>query len=130
VGDAARIGRVLPQVRHDGGRVRVHHAAVGHRDGREAVRGDRRQADSSIAIAADLVATGEGDALVSAGNTGACVLAVRARWKLLPGVRRAALAAVYPTELRRGEKNDPVLAHPRRRRDHRGERRRPWSPSP
>src|SRR5262249_10868198 len=28
-------------------------------------------------------------------------------WKRIPGVRRAALAAVYPTEVRRGEKHDP-----------------------
>jgi glycerol-3-phosphate acyltransferase PlsX len=35
------------------------------------------------------------------------VLACARRWKLLAGVRRAALAAVYPTELRRGDKDDP-----------------------
>ena len=35
------------------------------------------------------------------------VLACARRWTLLQGVRRAALAAVYPTELRRGEKDDP-----------------------
>jgi phosphate acyltransferase len=63
--------------------------------------------EASIAVAADLVARGEGDALVSAGNTGASVLACARRWTLLTGVRRAALAAVYPTELRRGEKDDP-----------------------
>ena len=63
--------------------------------------------DASILIAAGLVAAGEGDALVSAGNTGASVLACARAWKLIPGVRRAALASVYPTELRRGEKNDP-----------------------
>jgi glycerol-3-phosphate acyltransferase PlsX len=70
----------------------------------EAVAG---KPDASIVIAADLVARGDGDALVSAGNTGASVLACARRWTLIPGLRRAALAAVYPTELRRGEKNDP-----------------------
>ncbi|HKE19772.1 MAG TPA: phosphate acyltransferase PlsX [Kofleriaceae bacterium] len=107
VGDAARIGKILPQVRHDGGRVRVHHASqVIHMDEKpsEAIAA---KPDSSIAVAAGLVATGEGEALVSAGNTGACVLACARSWRLLPGVRRSALAAVYPTELRRGEKNDP-----------------------
>lgn len=107
VGDAAAIGKVLPRVRHDGGRVRVHHAE-------RAVFMDEKPSvalaakpDSSIAIATDLVARGEGDALVSAGNTGASVLACARSWKLMPGVRRAALAAVYPTELRRGERDDP-----------------------
>lgn len=107
VGDAARIGKILPQVRHDGGRVRVQHASqVIHMDEKpsEAIAA---KPDSSIAVAAQLVATGEGEALVSAGNTGACVLACARNWRLLSGVRRAALAAVYPTELRRGEKNDP-----------------------
>lgn len=107
VGDAARIGKILPQVRHDGGRVRVHHAPqIIHMDEKpgEAVAA---KPDASIVVAADLVGRGDGDALVSAGNTGACVLSCAKNWKLIPGVRRAGLAAVYPTELRRGEKNDP-----------------------
>ena len=58
-------------------------------------------------IPAKLVADGEADALVSAGNTGAGVLACARHFKLIPGVRRAALAAVYPTRLRHGEKEDP-----------------------
>jgi phosphate acyltransferase len=47
------------------------------------------------------------DALVSAGHTGASVLACARHWNKIPGVRRAPLAAVYPTETRRGEKDDP-----------------------
>src|SRR5262249_37770000 len=35
------------------------------------------------------------------------VLACSRRWKRIPGVRRAGLAAVYPTEIRRGKKDDP-----------------------
>lgn len=107
VGDAAAIGRILPEVRHDGARIRVHHApGVIYMDETpsEALAA---KPDASIVVAADLVARGEGDALVSAGNTGASVLACTRRWKLMSGVRRAALASVYPTELRRGERNDP-----------------------
>ena len=107
VGDAEVIGRHLVRFRHDGARVRVQHAP-------DAVEMDEKPAEAlaakpeaSIAVAVDLVQRGEGDALVSAGNTGASVLACAKKWKLLPGVKRAALAAVYPTELRRGEKNDP-----------------------
>ena len=107
VGDAGRNRRVLPQVRHDGSRVRVHHAGQVIEMDEKPGEALAAKPDSSIAVAADLVAQGEGDALVSAGNTGACVLACAKRWKLIPGVKRAALAAVYPTELRRGEKNDP-----------------------
>src|SRR5690606_5765610 len=49
-------------------------------------------------VAARMVAAGEADAMVSAGNTGACVLAAAKHWKLLPGIRRAALASVFPRQ--------------------------------
>jgi len=107
VGDAAELGRWLVRVRHDGARVRVHHAPHLIEMDEKPAEALAAKPDASIAIAADLVAAGEGDALVSAGNTGAAVLACARRWKLLPGVHRAALASVYPTELRRGEKDDP-----------------------
>ena len=107
VGDAAVLGRLLPRMRHDGARVRVHHAPAFVEMDEKPAEALAAKPEASIAVAADLVARGEGDALVSAGNTGASVLACARRWQLLTGVRRAALAAVYPTELRRGEKDDP-----------------------
>lgn len=107
VGDAAVLGRLLPRMRHDGSRVRVHHAPAFVEMDEKPAEALAAKPDASIIIAADLVARGEGDALVSAGNTGASVLACARRWTLLEGVQRAGLAAVYPTELRRGEKDDP-----------------------
>ncbi len=107
VGDASVLGRLLPKLRHDGSRVRVHHAPQYVEMDEKPSEALAAKPEASIAIAADLVARGDGDALVSAGNTGASVLACAKRWPLLEGVRRAALAAVYPTELRRGEKDDP-----------------------
>jgi glycerol-3-phosphate acyltransferase PlsX len=107
VGDAARIGRVLDETRHDAERLRIHHAP-------DVVPMDAKPSEAlaarpgaSIVVAATLVADGQADALVSAGNTGASVLACARHFELIPGVRRAALAAVYPTEMRRGEKQDP-----------------------
>lgn len=61
----------------------------------------------SILTAARLVASREADALVSAGNTGATVLAAARSFELIPGIPRAALASVYPTERRHGPKGDP-----------------------
>jgi phosphate acyltransferase len=107
VGDGAAIGKILPRVRHDGSRIRVHHAPTWVHMDEKPSEALASKPDSSIVAAVELVARGEGDALVSAGNTGASVLACARRWKLMPGVRRAALGTVYPTELRRGEKNDP-----------------------
>ena len=107
VGDAAVLGRLLPKMRHDGARVRVHHASQYVEMDEKPAEALAAKPEASIVVAADLVARGEGDALVSAGNTGASVLACARRWTLLEGVRRSALAAVFPTELRRGEKDDP-----------------------
>ena len=107
VGDAAVLGRILPRMRHDGARVRVHHAPAFIEMDEKPAEALAAKPEASIAVAVDLVARGEGDAVVSAGNTGASVLACARRWKLLAGIKRAALAAVFPTELRRGEKDDP-----------------------
>jgi glycerol-3-phosphate acyltransferase PlsX len=107
VGDSAQLTRLLSSTRHDPERIAVHHAD-------DHVRMDEKPKEAldarprcSISVAAQLVGEGGAAALVSAGNTGAGVLACSRAWKRIPGVRRAALAAVYPTELRRGEKDDP-----------------------
>lgn len=57
----------------------------------------RRRPRASIRVAADLVASGEADALFSAGHTGASVLAAHAAFGMLPTVDRPALAATIPT---------------------------------
>jgi phosphate acyltransferase len=57
----------------------------------------RRKRGSSIRRAADLVAGGGAAALVSAGNTGATVMATHAAFGMVPGVDRPALAATIPT---------------------------------
>ncbi len=63
--------------------------------------------DASITVATRAVRQGKADALVSAGNTGAVILSCSRTWNRLEGVRRCALAAVVPTQRRRGEKHDP-----------------------
>ncbi len=107
VGNAARISALLVKTRHDPERISVHHADSAVRMDEKPAEALDARPDCSINVAAKLVADGLADALVSAGNTGASVLACSRNWKKIPGVRRAALAAVYPTETRRGEKDDP-----------------------
>jgi phosphate acyltransferase len=58
----------------------------------------RRRPRAAIRIAAELVAAGDADALVSAGHTGATVVSARTAFGMIPGVDRPALAAVIPTE--------------------------------
>lgn len=107
VGDAARINALLVETEHNPERIAVEHApqAVGMDEKPGPALSEKPEA--SILVAARRVAEGHADALVSAGNTGASVLACARTFGLMPGVRRAALAAVYPTEVRRGEKHDP-----------------------
>ncbi len=57
----------------------------------------RRKPSSSIRVAVDAVANGRAAAVVSAGNTGATVIAAHAVLGLLPGVQRPALATAIPT---------------------------------
>ncbi len=57
----------------------------------------RKMRDSSILAACDLVAQGDADAVVSAGNTGATMISAILRLKRLEGTDRPAIATVFPT---------------------------------
>jgi glycerol-3-phosphate acyltransferase PlsX len=57
----------------------------------------RTKSDSSISVMNKLVAKGEADVAISAGNTGACVAAAQLRMRLLPGVSRPGIAIILPT---------------------------------
>jgi phosphate acyltransferase len=107
VGDAHQLSERLDQVRYDPMRLSVCHA-----ESCVPMGGDPRASldaapRCSINVAAELVRDGDAQALVSAGNTGATILAAADHFQRLPGVRRAALAAVYPTEQRHGPRRDP-----------------------
>ena len=96
VGDEARIQAILESAPYNPERIAVLHArdSIGmEEDAHEAVRARK---DSSLLVALGAVADGRADAIVSAGNTGACILGAARFFKLLPGIRRGALACVYP----------------------------------
>ena len=78
-------------------RIRVEHTdeAVGMDE--PATTPIRRKPNSSIRRCAELVAAGEAEAMVSAGNTGAAVISARMEIGTLEGVDRPALAAVFPS---------------------------------
>jgi glycerol-3-phosphate acyltransferase PlsX len=56
----------------------------------------RRKKDASISRAVDLVKKGEAQAIVTAGHTGAAVVATTLKLRTLPGVERPAIATVFP----------------------------------
>jgi len=56
----------------------------------------RKKKDSSLVVAANLVKSGEAQAMVSAGNTGAATAASLLAWRQIEGVHRPAIASVLP----------------------------------
>lgn len=107
VGDRAVIDAALSNIRHNAERVAVQHAAEFVAMREKPAEALDAKPNASVLVAAKLVHEGEADAVVSAGNTGAGVLACARTFGLIPGVRRAALATVYPTAVSRGGSNDP-----------------------
>ncbi len=77
--------------------IRIHPASqvIGMDEG--PVESLRQKPDSSIARMAELAAGGQLDAVISAGNTGACVAAAQMRLRRLRGVYRPGIAIVAPT---------------------------------
>jgi glycerol-3-phosphate acyltransferase PlsX len=57
----------------------------------------RRKPKSSISVIAKLAKRDQADAVISAGNTGACVAAFQMRMRNLPGVNRPGICVVFPT---------------------------------
>jgi len=97
VGDERRIQTVLEGVSYNPEHIAILHCrdAIGMgEDPREAIK--RR--DTSLMVGIRAVAEGRAEAMVSAGNTGACVLGCAKHFRLLRGIRRAALASVYPRQ--------------------------------
>ena len=107
VGDAEVLKHELAQHKHDASKIRVVHAGAVIGQDEKPKAAIEAKPNASILIAAECVAAGEAQVLVSAGNTGAVTMACAKLFSRLPGVQRTALGAVYPTERRRGEKDDP-----------------------
>ena len=107
VGDGDELSTLLDGLSYDPARLAVVHAAtrVEQADSPRIILDEKT--DASIVVACDLVAQGRAQAVVTAGNTGAAILAAARGLGRIPGVRRAALAAVTPTERRHGPKEDP-----------------------
>ena len=60
-------------------------------------RAVREKKDASVSVAARMVASGEAEALVSAGSTGAAMASATFLIGRLPGVERPGIATIYPT---------------------------------
>ncbi len=98
VGDRARIEPLLaahPQLREASQLVHTDVAVRMDDKPSQALRNGRWK--SSMWLAIDAVKKGEADVAVSAGNTGALMVMAKFNLKMLPGIERPAIAALWPT---------------------------------
>jgi glycerol-3-phosphate acyltransferase PlsX len=96
VGDEKELTDLVTRIIGNDERIRIVHATeiVAMCDSpRDAVR---HKKDSSMRVAIDLVKSGEAQACVSAGNTGALMATAKFVLKMLPGIERPAILAELP----------------------------------
>lgn len=97
VGDRSKIERELSKFPSVPSGITVHHASEiidMHDPGAASVRAKK---DSSICVSTDLAKDGKVSAVVSAGNTAACVSAAMLSMRRLEGVERPGIAVLVPS---------------------------------
>ena len=93
VGDGAELSPLLDGLSYDPAHLSVVHASTFGLSCCSTKVVLKDKADASMVVACRLVAEGRAEAVVTAGNTGAAILAADRSLGRIPGVRRAALAA-------------------------------------
>lgn len=97
VGEESQIKEQLARLGSSDARVTVHPAMQVVDMHESPAQVARKKRDSSIWIATDLVKSGQANAVVSAGNTGATMVAAFFLFGVIKGVERPAIAATLPT---------------------------------
>jgi glycerol-3-phosphate acyltransferase PlsX len=97
-GDAPRLEAELKRIGCNDRRIEIVHCTQVVEMSDSATDAVRRKKDSSISRAVELVKSGDAEAVVCAGNTGASVAATTIKLRTLPGVERPGIAATMPTE--------------------------------
>jgi phosphate acyltransferase len=99
VGDEKRVQALLDTHSYRPEKLSIVHAGSAIGMAEEPKEAIRQKRDSSLLVGATLVASGRADAVVSAGNTGACVLACVKTFRSIKGIKKTALASVYPRKV-------------------------------
>lgn len=98
VGDRGRIAPLLERHPTLKARAEIRHTEVAvSMDAKPSQALRQGRGESSMWLAIDALRTGQADAAVSAGNTGALMAMARFILKTLPGISRPAIAAMWPT---------------------------------
>jgi glycerol-3-phosphate acyltransferase PlsX len=94
VGDEAQI---TPLIQGRGVSVSVRHASETITMSEDPAHAIREKRDASIVVASKMVASGEADAVVSAGSTGAAIACAAFLIGRIKGVTRPGIASIFPT---------------------------------
>lgn len=97
VGDRQQVAEQIARYPKAGGRLSVAHAPQVVEMHESPAQVARKKRDSSVWIANELVRSGEAQAVVSAGNTGASMVAAFFVLEVIKGVERPAIATTLPT---------------------------------
>jgi len=97
VGVAPQVERLVRDAAGPARRVRVEHADSVVSMADSPVEALRKKDNTSIGRCAELARSGEADAILSAGNTGAAVAAAALAMGTLEGIRKPGIAAPFPT---------------------------------
>lgn len=81
-----------------GDRIEIVHAGEVVEMNESGLMAVRQKKNSSMSVSVDLVKSGDADAVVSAGNTGAAVAASTIKLRLLEGIERAGIVTQMPNE--------------------------------
>lgn len=87
--------QALPLTKHEKFEIRHAEDVIANED--KPVKAVRKKKGASMVVAYDLLNAGEGDVLLSAGNTGALLAGGIFLTGRIPGISRPALAPAYPT---------------------------------
>ena len=97
VGDTSIVQKELQAQNYDASRLKIQHASQRVEMDESPAVALRAKKDSSMRVAINLVKSGEAEACVSAGNTGALMATARFVLKTLPGIDRPAIISTFPT---------------------------------
>jgi len=93
VGDEAQ---VAPLIARAGENVRVNHAPGAVPMDQHASQALRQSDSTSLGVAVNMVKSGDADAAVSAGNSGAFLAIALIKLRTIEGIARPAIATVWP----------------------------------
>jgi len=96
VGDEQAIRAHMPK-RLEGERIRIHHTPDSIRMD-DQVNSIRTKPRASVVVAAEMVRSGEADAMISVGNTAAAMAVAALKLGRIPGIERPAIATILPSK--------------------------------